>query len=63
MSVDRLRDAYAAYHRAYVARDEDPDALVRTRLELALVLGADGDLDERVVAQVVEDARAVLQLA
>ena len=61
--MDRLREAYAAYHRAYVAREVDAEGLVRARLELALVLSLDSDLDARLVEQVEQDARAVLQLA
>lgn len=60
--LDRLRDAYAAYHRAYSARQTDPEALVRARLDLALVLSQEDELPDGVVAQVAEDAREVLEL-
>lgn len=60
--LDRLREAYAAYHRAYVARETDPDALARARLDLALVLSQAGELPEGVVDQVAQDARDVLEL-
>ena len=63
MSLDRLRETYAAYHRAYAQRESDADGLVRARLDLALVLSVEGELDDRVVEQVEQDARAVLQLA
>lgn len=60
--LDRLREAYAAYHRAYVARESDPDGLARARLDLALVLSQEGELPDGVVDQVAQDARNVLDL-
>ena len=63
--LDRLREAFAAYHRAYAARDAEGGAvaLARTRLDLALVLSQEEELPDGVVAQVGEDARVVLDLS
>ena len=63
-SLDRLRDAYAAYHRAYTARAQDGGAqeLARRRLDLALVLSQEDELPDGLVDQVAQDARLVLEV-